>query len=139
MKKTLVSAGLALLACGAQAQMLKATQVPAVVKATFKAQYLTVKTNTQEEEHGNYEAGFTVNGTTMSALINPAGELVEKETDMAATKLPAAVRAMLARDYKTYKVTEAATIVSAAGVTTHEAELSKAGKRHDVLSNALGV
>ncbi len=43
MKKTLVSAGLALLACGAQAQMLKATQVPAVVKATFKAQYLTVK------------------------------------------------------------------------------------------------
>lgn len=139
MKKTLVSAGLALLACGAQAQMLKATQVPAVVKATFKAQYLTVKTNTQEEEHGNYEAGFTVNGTTMSALINPAGELVEKETDMAATKLPAAVRAMLARDYKTYKMTEAATIISAAGVTTHKAELSKAGKRHDVLCNALGV
>lgn len=46
MKKALVSAGLALLACGAQAQMLKATQVPAVVKAPFKAQYLTVKTNT---------------------------------------------------------------------------------------------
>ena len=139
MKKTLVTAGLALFAFGAQAQMLKAAQVPAVVKATFKTQYPTVTSNTWEKEHGNYEAGFTLKGATMSALINPAGELVEKETDMASTKLPAAVRATLARDYKAYKVTEAATIVSAAGVTTYEAELSKAGKKHDVLFNADGT
>ena len=139
MKKALLSAGLVLLAFGAQAQMLKATQVPAVVKATFKTQYPTVKTNTWEKEHGNYEAAFTMKGATMSALITPAGELVEKETDMAAAKLPAAVRATLARDYKSYQVTEAATIVSAAGATTYEAELSKAGKKHDVLFNANGT
>lgn len=128
MKKNLLSAALGLLAFGAQAQTLKTAQVPAVVKATFKAEYPTVKTNTGEKEHGNYEAGFTMKGAIMSALINPAGEKVEKETGMAATKLPAAVRALLARDYKMYKVTEAATIVSAAGVTTYEAELSKSGK-----------
>ncbi|AMJ65980.1 PepSY-like domain-containing protein [Hymenobacter sp. PAMC 26628] len=139
MKKTLLLAALALLTFGAQAQMLKAAQVPAVVKATFKAQYPTVTTNTWEKEHGNYEAAFTMKGATMSALINPAGELVEKETDMAATRLPAAVRATLARDYKTYKVTEAATIVSATGATTYEAELSKAGKKHDVLFNENGT
>ena len=139
MKKNLLSAALGLLAFGAQAQMLKTAQVPAVVKATFKAEYPTVKTNTWEKEHGNYEAGFTMKGATMSALINPAGEMVEKETDMAATKLPAVVRSTLARDYKTYKVTEAATIVSAAGVTTYEAELSKGGKKHDVLFNADGT
>ena len=92
-----------------------------------------MKTNTWEKEHGNYEAGLSMKGAIMSALINPAGEMVEKGTDMAATKLPAAVRASLARDYKMYRVTEAATIVSAAGVTTCEAELSKGGKKHDVL------
>ena len=37
MKKSLLSAALALLAFGAQAQMLKTAQVPTVVKATFKA------------------------------------------------------------------------------------------------------
>jgi len=36
-------------------------------------------------------------------------------------------------------VTEAATIVSAARLTTYEAELSKAGKKHDVLFNADGT
>lgn len=136
MKKNLLSAALGLLAFGAQAQMLKTAQVPAVVKATFKAEYPTVKTNTWEKEHGNYEAGFTMKGAIMSALINPAGEMVEKETDMAATKLHATVGALLARDYKMYKVTEAATIISAAGGTTHKAELSKGGKKHDVLFNA---
>ena len=76
MKKSLLSGALALLAFGAQAQMLRTAQVPA------------------------------------------------------------AVRALLARDFKMYKVTEAATIISAAGVTTHKAELSKGGKKHDVLFNA---
>jgi len=64
-----------------------------------------VTSNTWEKEHGNYEAAFTLKGATMSALIKPAGELVEKETDMVAAKLPAAVRATLARDYKTLGLT----------------------------------
>ena len=128
-----------LLAGGAQAQMLKPAQVPAAVKTTFQAKFPLVKTNTWEKEKGNYEAAFKLNGATMSALLNPAGELIETETDMAPAKLPAAVRATLARDYKTYQVSEAATLVSAAGTTTYEAEVSKAGKKHDVLFNADGT
>jgi hypothetical protein len=74
----------------------------------------------------------------MSALLTPTVELTETESDMLLSKLPAAVRTVLARDYKAYKVTKATMLVSAAGVTTCEARLSKASKSHDVLFNADG-
>lgn len=139
MKKLLLILPLAMLAVAAQAQeILLLDQVPAAVRATFKAKFPTVKTNTWEKEGGKYEAGFRLNGTTMSVLITPTGELTETETDMVPGKLPAAVRTALARDYRAYKVTETAMLVSAAGVTTYEAEVSKAGKSYDVLFNADG-
>jgi len=139
MKNAMIMAAFALaLAAPAHAQMLKPAQVPAAAKATFKAKFPTVKTNTWEKEGDKFEAGFKQNGVTMSAVITPAGELVETETDMTPAQLPAAVRAKLASDYKAYKVTEAATIVSASGTTTYEAEVSKGGKHQDVLFNADG-
>ena len=74
----------------------------------------------------------------MSALITPAGELVETESDTSPPKLPAAVRATLVRDYKAYKVTEAAVLVLASGATTYEAKVSLGGKHYDVVFNAAG-
>lgn len=121
-----------------QAQMLKPAQVPAAAKATFKAKFPTVKTNSWEKEGDKFEAGFKMNSNTMSAVITPAGELMETETDMSPSQLPAAVRAKLASDYKAYKITEAATLVSADGTTTYEAEVSKGGKKQDVVFNADG-
>ena len=139
MKHVMLLAAFALaLAAPAHAQMLKPTQVPVAARATFKAKFPLVKTNTWEKEGDKYEAGFKQNGITMSALITPAGELVETESDMSPAKLPAAVRATLARDYKAYKVTEAAVLVSASGATTYEAEVSQGGKHHDVVFNADG-
>lgn len=139
MKKTLLPALLATLSFAALAQTLKPTQVPAAVKATFQAKFPTVKTNTWEKEGDKYEAGFKLNGNTMSALLTPTGELVETETDMSPAKLPAAVRTKLASNYKTYKVNEAATIVRADGSTVYEAEVARGGKAQDVLFNADGT
>ena len=139
MKHVMLLAAFALaLAAPAHAQMLKPAQVPAAARATFKAKFPLVKTNTWEKEGDKYEAGFKQNGVTMSALITSAGKLVETESDMSPAKLPAAVRATLARDYKAYKVTEAAVLVSASGATTYEAEVSQGGKHHDVVFNANG-
>ena len=139
MKNVMLLAAFALaLAAPAHAQMLKPAQVPAAARATFKAKYPLVKTNSWEKEGDKYEAGFKQNGITMSALITPAGELIETESDMSPAKLPAAVRAKLASDYKAYKVTEAAVLVSASGATTYEAEVSQGGKHHDVVFNADG-
>jgi len=139
MKNAMILAAFALaLAAPAHAQMLKPAQVPAAARATFKAKFPLVKTNSWEKEGDKYEAGFKQDGVTMSALITPAGELVETESDMSPAKLPAAVRAKLASDYKAYKVTEAAVLVSASGATTYEAEVSKGGKHQDVVFNADG-
>ena len=127
-----LSAGL-LLSSAAQAQKMTAAQVPAAAKATFKARFPTVQHNTWEKEGPDFEAGFKLNGKTMSAVITPAGELHATETDMSVAELPAAVRATLARDYKAYKINEAATIVRADGTTVYEAEVAKDGKKQDVL------
>ena len=92
MKQVLILAAFALaLAAPAHAQMLKPAQVPAAAKATFKAKFPTVKTNSWEKEGDKFEAGFKMNGNTMSAVITPAGELVETVTDISPAKLPAAV------------------------------------------------
>lgn len=112
--------------------------MPAAGRASFKETFPAVKTNTWGKENGKYKAGFKEHGTTMSALITPTGELTETESDMSPSKLPSAVRIVLARDYKAYKLTEAATLVSAGGAPTYEAKLSKAGKSHDVMFNANG-
>ena len=139
MKKVLIMAAYALaLTAPAYAQMLKPAQVPAAARATFKARFPAVTSNTWEKEGDKYEAGFTMNGKTMSALLTPAGELLETETDMLPAQLPTAVRGKLASDYKAYKIKEAATIVRADGSTVYEAEVSKGGKAQDVLFNANG-
>lgn len=139
MKKLLMLTALAALSYRAQAQKLAAAQVPAAVQATFRARFPAVKTNTWEKENGDFEAGFKLNGATMSAVITPAGVLKETETDMAVNKLPAAVRATLARDYPTARITEAATLVSGTGATTYEAEMKQKGKSRDVVFNADGT
>ncbi|AMJ66250.1 hypothetical protein [Hymenobacter sp. PAMC 26628] len=138
MKILLLSAAALLLTGAAQAQAVPAAQVPAAAKATFKAKFPTVQRNTWEKEGNAFEAGFTLNNKTMSAVIAPGGALQETETDMSIGELPAAVRATLARDYKAYKVTEAAAIVRADGTMVYEAEVAKGGKKHDVLFTANG-
>ena len=139
MKKTLLPALLAGLTYAAAAQTLRPAQVPAAVVATFHTKFPGVQAPTWEKEGTRYEAGFKQNGTSMSALLSPAGVLLETETDIAPSRLPAPVRATLARDYPACQVTEAATIVSASGATTYEAEINTKGKRQDVVFNADGT
>ena len=74
----------------------------------------------------------------MSAVITPAGQLQETETTVRVAELPVPVRATLARNYATYRVNEAATIVRADGTTVYEAEVAKGGKKQDVLFTAGG-
>jgi len=114
-------------------------QVPAAAVAAFKQAHPSAKSVTWEREAANYEAGFAQGKDEISVLITPSGALLETETEMPPAQLPAAVRTKLATQYKGYKVTEAAKIVTAAtGATTYEAEVSRAGKKMDVLFNADG-
>ena len=128
-----------LLTSAAYAQKVPAAQVPASAVATFKKSFPTVKSVKWEKEGADYEAGFDMGKAEMSAVFTAAGVLKETETEMAVAQLPASVQAALATNYKAYKITEAAKIVTAAtGVTTYEAEVSQGGKHRDVLFNADG-
>ena len=129
-----------LLAGSTHAQKVAATKVPAAAVATFKKTFPTVKAVKWEKEGTDYEAGFSIGKAEMSAVITPAGILKETETEMAVSQLPAPVKQALAANYKAYKITEAAKIVTAAtGTTTYEAEVSQGGKHHDVLFDANGT
>ena len=129
-----------LLTSAAQAQKVPAAQVPAAAVATFKKSFPTVKAVKWEKEGADYEAGFDMGKAEMSAVFTAAGVLKETETEMAVGQLPAPVKSALAANYKAYKITEAAKIVTAAtGTTTYEAEVSQGGKHHDVLFNADGT
>ncbi len=135
---TLASA--VLLTSAAHAQKVPAAQVPAAAVATFNKSFPTVKAVKWAKENGDYEAGFDLGKAEMSVVFTAAGVLKETETEMAVGQLPAPVKLALAANYKAYKITEAAKILTAAtGITTYEAEVSRGGKHHDVLFNADGT
>ena len=136
----LTLAAAALLAPAAHAQHVAAAQVPAAAVATFKQHFPAVKTVKWEKEGTDYEAGFEMGKTEMSAVITAAGVLKETETEMPVAQLPAPVQKALATTYKGAKITEAAKIVTAAtGATTYEAEISQGGQHRDVLFGADGT
>ncbi|MDB5234838.1 MAG: hypothetical protein JWR44_1831 [Hymenobacter sp.] len=129
----------ALFALPAHAQKIAAAKVPAAATAAFKNAFPGVNDAKWEKEDGHFEAGFTQGGNEMSALITPAGELLETETEIRPSELPVPVRDVLATRYKAAKVTEAAKIVSRkTGAVTYEAEVTEGGKKHDIIFNADG-
>lgn len=127
-------------ALSVSAQKTTEIQVPAAVMATFKQAHPAAKQVKWEKEGAYYEAGYEQGKQELSMVITPRGTLLETETEIAVAQLPAPVRTALQSQYQGYKVTEAARIVSAATSTTvYEAEVSRAGKKMDVLFNADGT
>ena len=128
-----------LLAVPAHAQKMAAAKVPAAVTAAFKKAFPQTTKVKWEKEDGQYEAEFTQGTAEMSALLSPAGELLETETEMQPSQLPVPVREVLAAQYKAAKVTEAAKILThKTGAVTYEAEVMEGGKKHDLLFTADG-
>ena len=97
--------------------------VPAAAKAIVAKRYPGVKGVKWEKEDGNYEAGLTHNGKELSLVIGAKGNVLETETTMAASALPAFVRMYVAKHYAGKKIEEAAEIVDAKGKKTYEAQV----------------
>ena len=134
MKKLLMmvtlGSAVAISACG---QKLDASKVPAAVKASFVKKYPGLITK-WEKEDGKYEASFTQNGNTMSAMFEPNGTFTESETEIKVTELPASISAYVKEHYKGKTIKEGAKITRADGSVNYEAEV--AGK--DVMFDANG-
>ena len=120
MKKIMMIAALAVtIASAAEAQKMKADKVPAAVTTAFAKAYPSAKeAGWEKEKDGDYEVGFEQGKEEMSVVYNNQGKMLEVETEMAVTSLPAAVQAAL----KGKKIKEAAKIVKG-GKTYYEAEV----------------
>lgn len=124
MKKMLFFLALAFagLSC-ADAQSLKTKDVPAAVQTAFAAKFSNATEVAWALEDGKYEAGFETNEQEVSALFDAQGNLLETETEIAVSALPAPVAAAVAQVRPGKKIKEAAQITDAAGNVTYEAEV----------------
>lgn len=105
------------------AQHVSKTAIPDVVQKSQSIHYPDVKSVKWEKEHGNYEASFEINGTEMSVIYDPNGNMLETETEIELNALPISVFDYLKVHYKGKKIKEASKLTDAKGVTTYEAEI----------------
>ncbi|MDO3641891.1 PepSY-like domain-containing protein [Mucilaginibacter sp. L3T2-6] len=124
MKKIVMTAAIALMAGGLQAQDLKQKDVPAVVKDALVKKYPEATKVSWEKEKGNYEANWGgKSGEDNSALFKPDGTFVEIVKAISISALPKNVAAYIKEHYKGAKIREAGKITDAAGKTMYEAEI----------------
>lgn len=116
------------------AQKLTLADVPAKVKATFAKQHPSLATVKWEKEKGDYEAGFKMDGKTISELYSADGTMKESEVDIKTSELPSSVQGYVKNHYKGSGIREAAKITAANGTVTYEAEV----KKMDVIFDAAG-
>lgn len=103
--------------------MLLTIDVPAAAKATVARLYPNAKAVKWEKEDGHYEAELSHNGKALSLVIDAKGNVLETETTISESALPAVVRAYVAKHHAGKKIKEAAEIVDAKGRKTYEAEV----------------
>jgi len=115
------------------AQKLKESKVPAAAIATFQKQYPNTKA-TWGKEDAVYEVNFKKDGKEMSAIIDEKGTIIETETMIAVSDLPAAILDYMNKHYKGMEVKEAAKIIKANGDINYEAEI----KKKDIVFDANG-
>ncbi len=128
MKKSLLAAGLFVIAAttASIAQDIKASAVPAAVKAAFAKKYPEATKIGWEKEKGNYEANWGgKTGEDNAAMFTPAGVFVEYVHAIAISALPKTVVPYVKEHYKT-PVKEAGKGIDADGKTFYEAEIKGA-------------
>ena len=119
------------LSLAASAQKINEDKLPAATKEAFSQKYPDIL-GKWEKENGNYEVNFKKEGTTMSAVIDAKGAILETETAISIKELPAGVESYIKSHYKGAAIKEAALIVKASGETMYEAEVNKKDILFDV-------
>jgi uncharacterized membrane protein YkoI len=119
--------------CAVSAQKTGVEKIPAATMEAFMQKFPGVA-GKWEKEYDNYEVNFRKDGKSMSAVIDGKGTILETETDIAVTLLPAGVKSYIKAHYKKAAIKEAAQIVKANGEIIYEVDVNK----NDVLFDADG-
>jgi hypothetical protein len=105
------------------AQKVSKKDIPAPVQKAFNSAYPEATGVKWEKENGNFEASFERKDSEISVVYEANGTLLETETEMETTELPASISDYVKAHYKGQKIKEASKITDAAGVVTYEAEI----------------
>jgi hypothetical protein len=115
---------IAVAAVNVNAQDLKASNVPAVVKSALSKKYPEATKVSWEKEKGNYEANWGgKSGENNSVVFTPSGDFVEIVKAISITELPKTVAPYVKAHYNGAKIKEAGRVTDAAGKTMYEAEI----------------
>lgn len=99
---------------------------PAAAQSAFKNKFPSAqKVKWDQEEEGEWEAEFKMNGKEMSANFKADGTWLETETEIQADDLPQAIRTAINSQFVGYKTEEAAMVETPGSATAYEAELEK--------------
>ena len=107
----------------AQAQDLKATDIPMAVTDAFDKAYPTVETVDWSKSGKNFEAEYKEDTLSRSVTYNSSGSLVETNMEILDADLPASVMDYVSENYKDYMVTETYKIEDENGEVTYEAKI----------------
>lgn len=115
----MISATISFVGCR---QKLEASKVPAIVKESFTKKFPGAIAK-WEKEDGKFEAGFTYQNHSMSALFEANGTMSESEIEIKVAELPANTLAYLKTKRNGVTIKEAAKITRANGEMIYEAEI----------------
>ena len=119
-----------------QEKKIKRSELPAAVQATVTAQSqgATVHGFSQEKENGQtyYEAELEVGGHSKDVLIDPQGNIVEVEEEVAVAALPAAVRDGLQTKGAGGKLVKVESLTKQGKLVAYEAQVITKGKKSEI-------
>jgi len=105
------------------AQKIKDNDVPSEVRLSFQKLHPNIKDVDWEKEDANFEAEFEAGKTETSVVFDSKGNILETETEIASSELPATIANYISTNYPGQNIKEAAKIVTANGTVMYEAEI----------------
>lgn len=115
------------------------SEIPDKVKSAFNKAYPNIlKVKWDKENQNTYEAEFKQNNDAISVVFDSEGKILETEVSILISQLPKAIEPFILKNYKEYKISEAAKITDSKGVVTFEAEIKSGEKKKDLLFDSNG-
>ncbi len=107
----------------AQAQNLRAIDIPMAVTAAFDQAYPAIQTVDWSKAGDNFAAEYKADTLNRSVTYNSSGMLVETNTEILEAALPSPVMDYLNENYKDNKVNETSEITDADGIVTYKTKI----------------
>ncbi len=104
---------------------IKDSDVPTAVINSFNNQYPSTNVKSWDLVDGYYLASFTFNGTSMSALFNANGSLLETTTEILESQLPKSCTDYCAKYYVGKNIKSAYKTIDATGRVFYKVDIDK--------------